>query len=241
MFYLDNFISHRGYHDKTTPENSLAAFKKSIDAGFSIEIDVRLTKDDIPVVFHDEVLDRMTSANGKVSQYMLSSLKKLKLSDSEEIIPSLEEVLELVAGKVPLIIELKNNTKSYKLEEEVFKLLAEYLGEFTIQSFNPFSLQWIRDNYPNTVLGLLTTYEFGKEALNVSKKAIVRFMPLLPMIRPEYIGVNHRSFSSLQLSIIKTVSNAKIIYWTVDNKEDFKRLIKNSDNLIFEGFDPREL
>ncbi len=240
MFYLDTYIAHRGFHNEVAPENSLAAFSRSIEAGFAIELDVRLTKDNEVIVFHDDSLKRMTSAGGLVNQYILTSLKSLKLHGSSERIPTLKEVLTLVDGRVPLIIELKNNSKDKILEEKTMDLLSDYSGEYTIQSFNPFSLQWIRENHPNVIIGLLTTYDFGKESIESLKKALVRYMPMLPLIRPEYIGLNYKSYSPLQLGIIKNLTNSKIIYWTVDNESDFKRVHKNCSNLIFEGFDPRD-
>ena len=116
-------IAHRGLHDKNTPENSLAAFSKAIEKGFAIELDVQLLSDDTVVVFHDTSLSRMTGNDGYIKFLNKNDLKVLKLKGTKEHIPTFEEVLNLVDGKTPLLIEIKNSsTKVGKLEQKVVDL-----------------------------------------------------------------------------------------------------------------------
>ena len=107
--YLRVLYAHRGLHDNETqaPENSLAAFQKAVDAGYGIELDVQLSKDKIPVVFHDFTLKRICGVEGKVTDYTYEELQKFRLAQSNQTIPEFSEVLRLVDGKVPLIVELK--------------------------------------------------------------------------------------------------------------------------------------
>ncbi|MBQ1190284.1 MAG: glycerophosphodiester phosphodiesterase, partial [Lachnospiraceae bacterium] len=106
--------AHRGLHDNHSdaPENSMKAFQKAVDAGYGIEMDIQLTKDKIPVVFHDETLNRMCGVEGKVWEFTYEELQKLTLAESEERIPKFEDVLALVGGKVPLIVEYKLDVPS---------------------------------------------------------------------------------------------------------------------------------
>lgn len=105
--FVSTKYAHRGLHDKELPENSLAAFGAAVDRGFGIELDVRLTKDGVLVVFHDDTLTRMCGVDKRVSELTLDEIKELKLAGSEYGVPTLEEFLDCVGGKVPLLIELK--------------------------------------------------------------------------------------------------------------------------------------
>ena len=106
---MGHYYAHRGLHDNETdaPENSMNAFKKAIDAGYGIELDVQLTKDRIPVVFHDETLKRVCGVDGRVRDYTYEELQQFRLCRSDERIPLFSDFLKLVDGKVPLIIEIK--------------------------------------------------------------------------------------------------------------------------------------
>jgi len=237
-FYLENPIAHRGLHTKEIPENSMAAFEKAIELGYTIELDIHLSKDGTPIVFHDEDLERMTGSRGKVSQYILSSLKSLKLLDTDEEIPTLEEVLDFVDGRVPIVIELKVNDHDGELEAEVMKFLHFYEGEYTIQSFNPLTLKWIREHYPNTVLGLLVTSDFSETSLGKAKQKVLQYMGFAPVIRPDYIGLDYKSFNIAQYYLIKMLTHGKIIFWTIDSLDLYEECADLCDNIIFEGFIP---
>ena len=135
-------IAHRGYWGKNAPENSLSAFSKAIEKGYAIELDVQLLADNTVVVFHDESLARMTGNDGYLKYLNKEDLKALTLKGSKEKIPTLKEVLALVDGKVPLLIEIKNKHKVGNLEQAVLEELKSYNGEFAVQSFNPYSLSY---------------------------------------------------------------------------------------------------
>ena len=143
-FLKNNIIAHRGIYDnKKIFENSLEAFKKAIDKGYAIELDLRLTKDNKIVIFHDDKLERLTNEKGYIKDKNFIELEKIKLINNSKI-PTFKEVLDLVNGKVPLLIELKSNIKGTRLEKEVVKELKNYKGEYAIQSFNPRTILWFR-------------------------------------------------------------------------------------------------
>lgn len=152
-------FAHRGLSSQTAPENSLAAFRSAMDAGFGIELDVRLSKDRVPVVFHDRTLKRMCSVPKKVSELTIAELKKLRLKDTDEQIPTLAETLEFVGGRVPLLIETKLPKRHlwfHTLERRMIPVLAGYNGEFLLQSFNRHSMRFLKRKLPDIPCGILS-------------------------------------------------------------------------------------
>ncbi|MBE6856983.1 MAG: hypothetical protein E7500_06095 [Ruminococcus sp.] len=153
-------FAHRGlFDDEMIPENSLSAFQRAIDAGLGIELDVRLTKDGVPVVFHDKTLRRMCSDTRKISKITYDELKKLRLKGSDEGIPTLEQTLELIGGQVPLLVETKlpkRRTLSRRLERRIIPLLRDYKGDFSLQSFNKGSVRFLKRHMPQVKCGILS-------------------------------------------------------------------------------------
>ena len=129
-------IAHRGLHDKNNPENSLPAFEKAIEHNFAIETDLQMTKDGVIVVFHDDYLNRMTDAVGDVREKTFDEIKNLTLKNSNQKIPTFDEFLSFVDGKVPLLIEIKDHKNIGIKEEKIADALKNYKGKFAIQSFN---------------------------------------------------------------------------------------------------------
>ena len=148
--FLGTFFAHRGLHDNNhqIPENSLAAFQRAVDAGYGIELDVQLSADQIPVVFHDATLGRMCGIDRRVNELTFAELRQLSLVNTKEHIPSFQEALALVNGKVPLLVELKMEHLDFDIPREADALLSEYSGDYCIESFHPAALDWYRKNRP---------------------------------------------------------------------------------------------
>ena len=149
-------IAHRGLHALHIPENSLLAFEKAKERGFGIELDVRLTKDNQVVVFHDEALDRLTGVIGKTNAFTYEELSKFSLQGTDQKIPLLREVLQLVNGVIPIYIEIKNTdffSNNYILEKNIYEEIRNYNGSLTVISFNPFSLSWFKKYAPHILRG----------------------------------------------------------------------------------------
>ena len=140
-------IAHRGIH-ASVPENTISAFKKAIEKGYPIELDVQLSKDNEVVVFHDSNLNRLSGIDKKVNSLKYSELKKISLTNKDDKIPTLKESLKLINGKVPVIVELKGNQKGHLLEEKVARILDKYQGKFCIKSFNHDIVRWFYLNRP---------------------------------------------------------------------------------------------
>ena len=150
--------AHRGLHDNRSdaPENSLRAFQKAVEAGFGIEMDIQMTKDHVPVVFHDFTLKRICNADGKIADYTFEELQQFHLCDSDQKIPKFEDVLKLVDGKVPLIVELKIEALDTSICPAGDKLLSAYKGMYCIESFNPLGVFWYRRHRKEIVRGQLS-------------------------------------------------------------------------------------
>ncbi|MBF1029404.1 MAG: glycerophosphodiester phosphodiesterase, partial [Lachnospiraceae bacterium] len=224
--FMGVLYAHRGLFDHSAgiPENSLAAFRRAVDAGYGIELDVQLTADGVPVVFHDGTLARMvrgkcgeekgsvaerpkegaSSADllqtsevpGRVLDYTLKELKQFHLLDSEEKIPTFAEVLDLVNGKVPLIVELKAETLDFSLCEKADALLREYgkKGIYCIESFQPLYVCWFRFRHPEVFRGQLST-SFQDPASQIGARIFHFFVKYLLcnfLTRPDFIAYNYR-------------------------------------------------
>lgn len=213
-FLKNSVIAHRGVFDnKKVVENTLESFKKAIYRGYTIELDIRLTKDNKVIVFHDADLDRLTDKKGKLEYFSLDEVKKIKLLNKSNI-PTLDEVLELVNGRVPLLIELKP-CKGLVLEKEVVKILRNYNGEYAIQSFNPKTVLWFRIFKKDIIRGLL-----------ISNKKLIS-LRLLKVCKPNFINVNKNLLNN---DIIKKYKGIKLAY-TIDKSEKEKYSDK-CDNMI---------
>lgn len=229
-------IAHRGLHTNNVPENSLIAFKAALEEGYAIELDVQLSKDDQIVVFHDYSLKRMCNLDKKVNELDYKELKKLKLNQTNERIPLLKDVLKLVDGKIPLLIEIKNEKRVGKLEDNVCDLLKDYNGEFAIEAFNPFVLIYIKKTNPQIIRGQLSS-SFKNEKMSFIKKLILRNCLLNFLSKPNFIAYNIHDLPNTIASIHK--KKIPIIAWTIKSNKDIKNKKKYYDNIIFEKIKPK--
>lgn len=232
--------AHRGFHDNTTdaPENSLRSFEKAIEMGYGIELDVHLSKDQIPVVFHDDTLERVCGVEGKVGDYTYEELQQFKLFDTTEKIPSLAEVLELIDGKVPVIVEYKGDNFDTTVCEMTDPVLREYQGAYCIQSFNPLLVGWYRQNRKEVVRGQLSEklYTEGED------KSILNFvlenLLLNVYAKPDYIAYKHDHYDNLsRILATKLFGNTSAAY-TIKNQEEYETAKKRFQWIIFDSFIP---
>lgn len=224
-------FAHRGMYNNNIgiPENSMASFKKAIDSYYAIELDVHVLKDGSVVVFHDDNLYRMTGVDKDIKDMSHNEISKLRLLNTNEKIPLLQEVLKLVDSKVPLLIELKCDVRFFKLENNVARILKGYNGKFAIQSFNPFSILYLRLKCPKCIRGQLIGNEAGGKIGKLSlSKILLNFIT-----KPHFIACN---INMLPSEIIKKYTKNKVILgWTVRSNEDLKIAKKYADNYIIEN------
>lgn len=226
-------IAHRGLHTKNVCENSLNAFAQAMEHGYGIELDVQLTQDGKVVVFHDLNTFRLTNKDLEVDKTEYADLKILSLGNNQEHIPLLKEVLDLVQGKVPLLIELKVYEYNGELEKAVSKLLDKYQGEYAVCSFNHQSLKWFKNHSPQIPRGLL----FGEERKKISLRDFFNFIYYFDATKPNFISLNK---SLLKSKIVRfcTMIKMPMIIWTVNSAQEQKKALKRANAVIFEGFMP---
>ena len=184
---VERCIAHRGLHNDEFPENSLGAFQNAIVNGYPIELDVHIISDETLVVFHDDSLSRMTGKDGYLKNLTKSDLENYHLADTEYTIPTFEEVLTLIDGKVPLLIEVKNTNKVGALETKLLEMLRAYKGEYAIESFNPYVLEWFKKNAPDILRGQLAGF-FKGEKLAFIKRFALKRMVLNKIAKPDFIA-----------------------------------------------------
>ena len=230
MFLTQNIISHRGIHDnKKVYENSLQAIKKARDKGYIVEIDIHLTKDNKIVVFHDYNTKRITGKNLIIED---STYKELKNQNILQI-PLLEEVLDLVDKKVPLLIEIKQLNTVGQLENTLMDILKNYQGKYAIQSFNPKVLYWFKKNYPNIIRGQLS-YQYNNKNIPKIEKFILKNMLFNFITKPNFISYKYNELSLDK--ILKYKKKYIILGWTIKEEKEYNKYIKYYDNLICENF-----
>lgn len=233
-FYCRHY-AHRGLFDNETDasENSLRAFAKAVNAGYGIELDVQLSKDDVPVVFHDATLERMCGVKGNVWEYTYEELQKLTLAQSNERIPKFEEVLALVDGRVPLIVEYKLDRVQTKVCELGNELLKNYRGAYCIESFHPLALIWYRKNRPDVLRGQLSM-NFKAEYKKHKEYILLTYLLTNVATRPDFIAYQHSDASVISRKICR-VLGALSVTWTIKNQKQYEAVKDEFDLFIFDS------
>lgn len=231
--------AHRGLHGNGVPENSLAAFRAAVEAGVGIELDVQLSADGEVMVFHDEDLLRMTGKEGSLYAHTQEELSALRLADTDEPVPTLKEVLAVVEGRVPLLVEIKPEHAVTELCEKTAALLDGYTGAYMVESFHPFAMHWFRRHRSKVVRGMLSTRlcEKGKRRLTyfILQNLLLNFIAL-----PDFIAfdVTHRYRYSFLLCCL--FHRPFTVAWTVTDERSL-RAARSFDGLIFESLSVGEL
>lgn len=240
VFDYTSDFAHRGLFDNNlVAENSLTAFKAAIKLGCGIEFDVQLSKDGIPVIMHDYSLVRMCGVEKKVSDLNIDELKQLKLLDTEDTIPTLREALELIDGKVPLIIEMKTESTDIAVCPQSEILLRHYSGAYCVESFNPLAVRWYKIHRPEIIRGQLSSAFFKdkKARHDVLTFAIGQLITNF-LARPDFIAFDRRFADSKPFRLCTGLLEAIPVSWTVTEKEQMKE--EPYEIYIFEGFIPDE-
>lgn len=239
--FPDVYYAHRGLHDNETdaPENSMAAFRKAVDAGFGIELDVQLSKDGFPVVFHDFILERVTGQPGKVCDYTYEELQRFPLFQSTERIPLLADVLRLVDGKVPLIVEIKVEWTDLSVCPAADALLQQYKGLYCVESFHPIVLFWYRRNRGNVLRGqlaeeFLKTGEFKGPLYFALQNLLLNWLTM-----PDFIAYNHKHADNLSRSLCHHFYHHMAAGWTIKSQEELETAQEEFELIIFDSFIPR--
>ena len=238
-------IAHRALHDRAAGriENSPSAIKAAIAAGYAIEIDVQLSADGKAMVFHDETLDRLTDETGPVNARSATELGRIALRDGAgDTIPTLPEVLALVAGQVPLLIEIKDQTGSMSdsdatLEKAVADALQGYQGDVALMSFNPHSVRHLGELMPDLARGLIgSSYDYADwEELTPEVCDSLRGLPNFESLGASFISHQASDLGSARVAQIKA-DGTTILCWTIKSLEAEAAARQVAQNITFERY-----
>ena len=233
------YYAHRGLHNAERAENSMSAFRAAVEAGFGIELDVRLSKDGRLVVFHDDTLDRVCGREGRVDDFTAEELATFRLSGTEDGIPLFTDVLAVVDGKIPLLVEIKENVGNSAVSKEACRILADYKGRYIVESFNPLSLRTVKEENPEIVRGILAYRYFAEEKNRKPLYFLLQCLMLNFLCRPAFIAYNHKDGRYLALRFVRFFFKTPTVAWTVCSPEEEAIALKNGfDSIIFEGYIP---
>jgi len=215
-FLKSTLIAHRGVHNSSIPENTLLAFQKCVDKNYIIELDIHILKDKTIVVYHDYNLLRVCGVNKIIETLTYAQLSKIKIN-KKYTIPTLQQVIHIVDGKVPLLIEIKDVDNNESFEKEIVKILDNYKGQFAIQTLNPFVIDWFYKNRKNYPIGLIILNDLNYK---IFKKCIKKV---------DFISINKNN-----LPFKHKIKDKLIIGWTIKTKEELNKYKNICDNLICE-------
>lgn len=237
-------IAHRALHDRAAGriENSPAAIRAAIATGYAIEIDLQLSRDGIPMVFHDETLERLTQETGNLADRTAAELGQIQLKDSAETIPTLAEVLKIVAGQVPLLIELKDQTlvmgeTDGRLEEATVQTLRDYKGDVALMSFNPSCIHHLLRLAPHLPRGL-TTAAYDEASWAPMPAEICAHFRAIPDYDPTFSSfISHEAadLASPRVAELKSLG-AEILCWTIRSAQAEAKARSYARNITFEGY-----
>ncbi|WP_343080642.1 glycerophosphodiester phosphodiesterase family protein [Ostreiculturibacter nitratireducens] len=237
-------LAHRAYHDRAAgrPENSRAAVRAAVEAGYGIEIDIQPSKDWVPMVFHDYDLRRLTGHPGPIRSLTAAELRATRLLDEEDGIPMLTEVLNLVGGRVPLLIEIKDQDGALgpdvgRIEKAVAGVLTGYAGPVAVMSFNPHSVAAFGAAAPEIPRGL-TTSAYRAEGWHFTPASVrgrLRDIPDYDRVGASFISHEVSDLARPRVAELKA-GGAAVLCWTVRSPEAEAEAREVADNITFEGY-----
>ena len=244
LYWLKRPIAHRGLHDAAAGivENSAASVTAALGHGYAIEVDLQCAAGHMPVVFHDATLDRLTDETGAIAARNVDDLRSIALTGTNNRILSLPDLLALVGGYVPLLLEVKSTwTGDGKFEANIAKLLASYAGPVAIMSFDPYSVAAFRTLAPTLPRGLVASRFADADhwsGLSDSQRFAMRHLLTSAFARPHFIAYDIGALPAAAPLIAKLVFGMPLLTWTVRTEADRERALRYADAMIFEGIDP---
>lgn len=233
--------AHRGLHarDCSVPENSIPAFRLAAEMGYGMELDVQLSRDGQVVVFHDDTLDRVCGVHGRVDAFTYSELRKMKLCGTDYCIPLFSEVLETVAGRGPIICELKSGPRNRELCKKTYELISSYEGDICVESFDPNIVAWFRFHAKDLLRGQLAMPDSHYDADEVPKGgSFLSFLASLTLLnfigRPQFIAYEVGK-KPLTVRLANMLGAMKVLWTSHEPRNE-----SGQDAVIFEYYKPKQ-
>jgi len=237
--FLHRTFAHRGLFavDQSVPENSLPAFRAAVEADYGIELDVQLSKDKVVVVFHDDDLKRVCGVDARVDSLTFDELQQLALLNTTERIPTFSDVLAVLDGKIPMIVELKSGGDWKTLCEKTLALLTQYKGDYCIESFHPLLVRWFYQHAPQILRGLLSeAYRYSKKYAPHYQSFMMSRLLTNILTHPQFIAY-HIGPKCLSVRISEAMGAMRVA-WTARPTDDHAKLTQRNDAIIFEHYRP---
>lgn len=232
--------AHRGLHDENLPENSMGAFRAALENGYGIELDIHLMKDGNLAVIHDTSLKRTAGVDVKITDLTTADLANYPLEGTDEIIPTFSQVLELFAGKAPLIIELKADGNCKELVDAAVKAMEGYEGPYCMESFDPRCILELKKSYPHIIRGQLTM-DYFKEAnspLHPALKWVLTNQAENFLTQPDFVAYRYSDRDTVSNRLARKFWGLQGVAWTLKSQEEFDKAVAEGWLPIFEGFRP---
>ena len=238
--FLDVKYAHRGLHDDAKAENSISAIKAAVERGYGIEFDVRLASDGTLVVFHDDTLDRVCGREGKVRDFTAAELATFKLCGTDDGVPTFDEVLAAVDGRVPLLIEIKEDAGDSAVSKATAERLQSYKGPYIVESFNPLSVKNASSILPDVACGFLSRHFTKEEETKKPLYFALENLLLNRLCNPSFIAYKHEDHYMPMLRFSRLLG-ARTIAWTIRSQAEEDAAFANGfDAVIFENYIPGE-
>jgi glycerophosphoryl diester phosphodiesterase len=239
-------IAHRGLHNKPEGiiENTVSAAEAAITHGFPIELDVQLTADNEAIVFHDFELERLTGESGQVAERRLSDLTRIDITGAKggDKIPSFKDYLGTIAGRTPLVIEVKSKFNGdMRLTKRVIEILKDYNGPFVVKSFDPDIVAHLREHAPHITRGFIGELEYASKAdsfLTSEKKHRMANLLHFAETQPHFLSWRVKDIPCASTYLSRLLGNLPVMTWTVRTPEERAHAEKHADQMVFEGFMP---
>ena len=237
-------IAHRGLHDHAEGviENTASAFAAAIAGNYGIETDVQISADGEAMVHHDDALGRLTDGSGALAGMTAAAIQAVRFKTGSDRILTLKELCDLVAGRAPLLIELKSRFDGdLRLVKRAAEVLAAYQGPAAVMSFDPVQIAWARELAPMLARGIVAEHHYRHtewDAMPASAKFKLAFLLHAPRTQPHFVAYSVKDLPSPAPWIARTVFGRPLLTWTVRSDSDRQNAARHADQMIFEGFRP---
>jgi len=238
-----HYYAHRGLFDDNggAPENTIPAFKRAVEAGFGVELDVQLTKDKRVVIAHDYSLHRLCGEDKLIKDLLYGELSGYKILNSGEAVPLFSDALEIIGGKVPLIVEIKAEDEYKDVCELTSRILSTYPGLYCVESFSPYVVGWYKKKHPEVICGQLSDdYIYFNYLKSKFKNWALTNMIFNAVNKPDFIAYNYQFKDKKCLGFWKKILKCGTAAWTIKSQEELDAASEMFDVIIFDSFIPKE-